>query len=122
MPDIRIHVSVHYAEQHSSSERHVFVYFIRIENHAEETYQLMRREWFITDGNGTTTHVEGEGVIGEQPILPPGGQFTYNSFTHVTTMPGEMRGTYIFRDAWGEEYRVPIPAFTLARSEPRTLN
>ncbi|WP_041230946.1 Co2+/Mg2+ efflux protein ApaG [Deinococcus peraridilitoris] len=122
IPDIRVSVRVHYAPGHSTPGRHVFVYHIRIENHAEESYQLIEREWQIYDGNGQVTQVQGEGVVGEQPLLRPGGVFEYNSFTSLSTAPGHMAGTYTFRDAWGERFRVPIAAFALTLPEVRTLN
>lgn len=121
-PDIRVLVQVQYAPGHSGPGRHVFIYHIRIENHAEESYQLIEREWQIHDGNGQVTQVQGEGVVGEQPLLKPRGVFEYNSFTSLTTPPGRMSGAYTFRDAWGERYRVPIEVFTLAVPEARTLN
>lgn len=121
-PDIRVHVRVEYSADHSAPDRHVFVYFIRIENHAEETYQLLAREWVIRDGNGEVTEVQGEGVVGEQPILAPGAVYEYNSFTSITSSPGEMHGAYLFQDAWNERFRVPIPAFMLDVPGSRTLN
>ena len=50
----------------------VQVYHIRIENGADEAVQLLTRHWRITDGRGTVNYVEGEGVVGEQPLLLPG--------------------------------------------------
>lgn len=121
-PDIRVRVRVEYLAGHSTKERHVFVYFIRIENHDGESQQLIEREWRIQDGNGEVTEVRGEGVVGEQPILPPGGVYEYNSFTSVRTLPGRMEGAYLFRDAWDVKRRVPIPAFVLELPSERTLN
>jgi ApaG protein len=51
--------------------RFVFAYFVRIENEGPEEVQLLRRHWLIHHGDGRTTEVEGEGVVGEQPVIAP---------------------------------------------------
>ena len=113
-----------YAEQHSSPGQHVFVYFITLENRGHETVQLLSREWFIYDGNGEVGHVQGEGVVGDQPILEPGQSYQYNSFCPIAQPPGSMHGYYTFQNTLGELFRVEIPAFALRLPEagPRTLN
>ena len=122
--DIHIEVEVLYAEQHSRPGQHVFVYFITLENRGQETVQLLRREWFIHDGNGEVGHVEGEGVVGEKPILEPGQAYQYNSFCPIAHPPGSMQGFYTFQNMLGELFRVEIPAFALRLPEAgsRTLN
>lgn len=122
-PDIRITVRVRYLRERSRPERGVWTYRIRIENQSETSQQLLRREWRITDARGGVTEVQGDGVIGEQPIIAPGGAYEYESFVTLDAAPGQMQGAYIFRDAWGAEARVPIPAFGLALpGSERTLN
>lgn len=93
--------------------RFVFAYFIRIENRTNDTVQLLRRHWFIRDGNGGTKEVEGEGVVGKQPVLSPGTSHEYNSFCILETFEGSMDGTYLMRRSNGEEFLVSIPRFTL---------
>ncbi len=121
---IHIEVEVVYAEQHSGLGQHMFVYFITLENRGHETVQLLRREWFIDDALGAVGHVEGEGVVGEQPILEPGQRYEYNSFCPITHPPGLMRGYYTLQNMLGELFRVEIPAFALRlpQAGPRTLN
>jgi ApaG protein len=89
--DIHVAVEVVYAEQHSRPGQHVFVYFITLENRGRETVQLLRREWFIYDSHGQVGHVEGEGVVGEQPVLEPGQIYRYNSFCPIAHPPARCR-------------------------------
>ena len=91
----------------------VFAYFIRIQNHSAEPVQLLRRHWFITDANGNVKEVEGEGVIGKQPLIAPNGFHEYNSFCVLETFEGHMEGTYLMRRENGEMFRVKIPRFNL---------
>ena len=58
---------------------HSFVYFISIRNDSEQTVTIKARKWVVTDANGVVTAVEGDGVVGEMPILEPGEKFSYNS-------------------------------------------
>ncbi len=62
-------------EQSSPGDAHfVWAYRVRIENNGGETVQLLRRHWRITDSMGRVQEVKGSGVVGEQPVLQPGGQ------------------------------------------------
>ena len=75
------------------------------------------------DGGGwVETVVDGEGVVGEQPVIPPGGAFVYDSFVTVQDTPGRMAGHYLMQDAWGVRAQVPIPPFVLEVPGERTLN
>lgn len=91
----------------------VFAYFVRIENHSADDIQLLRRHWFISHDGGRIEEVEGEGVIGKQPTIPPKGQHEYNSFCILETFEGWMEGTYLMRRGSGEYFRVQIPRFSL---------
>ncbi|AWR87681.1 Co2+/Mg2+ efflux protein ApaG [Meiothermus taiwanensis] len=121
--DIHIEVEVVYAQAHSRPGQHIFVYFITLENRGHETVQLLRREWFIQDARGGLVHVEGEGVVGEKPILEPGQLYKYNSFCSMAHPPGSMWGFYTFQNMLGTLFRVEIPAFALRLPDDiRTLN
>ncbi|MDX1942972.1 MAG: Co2+/Mg2+ efflux protein ApaG [Saprospiraceae bacterium] len=113
-----IKVSVETSYQPSYSRplemKFIFSYHITIENLSSQTVQLLRREWMIYDSTGTIRSVEGEGVIGKQPILAPGESHQYASWSPLNTELGKMTGAYIFRkDADGQEFRVHIPEFKL---------
>ena len=91
----------------------VFAYFIRIENNSTEQVQLMRRHWFITNSRGDVQEVEGEGVIGRQPVIPPGGVHEYSSFCVLETFEGTMEGTYLMERPGGDHFPATIPRFIL---------
>ncbi len=95
------------------ARRFVFAYFIDIENDGFDEVQLLRRHWIIKDDTGGVQEVEGEGVIGEQPTIPPGGSHSYNSFCVLPTFTGTMGGTYLMQRANGERFRIEIPRFDL---------
>ena len=76
--------------------------------------QLLKRTWQITDGQGRTQRVHGEGVVGESPVLDPGESFEYTSGTPLATPSGFMRGTYhMVAVETGEGFDVAIPGFSL---------
>lgn len=104
-----------YLDGQSDSVRHrfVFAYFIRIQNDSDETVQLLRRHWFIHDGNGEVKEVEGEGVVGKQPVIHPGEAHEYNSYCILETFEGYMEGTYLLQRENGDTFSVAIPRFTL---------
>ena len=124
-PDITVSVQVHHLPAQSTPQRQLFAYFITIENNTDDSWKLLSRHWTITSGDGQQFTVEGEGVVGEQPLLAPGAQYTYNSFVTVDVLPGRMEGHYVMGDAWGQTAQVPIPPFRLdiaPESGERLLN
>ena len=120
---IRITVRPVYAPEHSDpvEPRHVFVYFIRLENVGDTTAQLMLRHWDICDDTAGLSHVDGEGVIGEQPVLTPGDIHEYSSFCVLRARTGYMQGWYELRRPDGSTFRADIPRFVLdAGPDPKT--
>jgi ApaG protein len=114
--DIRITVRPSYAPEHSdiAERRFVFVYHIRIENVGDRTAQLMWRHWDIHDPVAGNSEVEGEGVVGEQPVLAPGDAHEYESFCVLRGPTGHMEGWYEFDRPDGSRFRAEIPRFELA--------
>ncbi len=91
-----------------------FMYEITITNNSDITFQLMSRHWEITDANGQSQTIKGEGVVGERPILKPGESFSYNSFCPIKTEFGTMTGFYSFKDnSTGNLQKAQIPEFML---------
>ena len=78
---LRVEVEARYSAEHSQpgTNHWFFLYTIRISNEGSETCQLVSRYWIIRDGTGRIEEVEGEGVVGEQPVLEPGDSFEYTS-------------------------------------------
>ena len=112
---IEVSVQVHYLESESSSEeeRYAFAYTITVSNHGAAPSQLLNRHWVITDGRGEVQEVAGPGVVGQQPRLNQGEQFTYTSGAVLKTPVGTMQGSYEFCTDSGELFDVPIPVFSL---------
>jgi ApaG protein len=97
-----------------------FSYQITIVNEGQQTVQLLSRHWKIHDANGSLEEVVGEGVVGEQPVIQPGAQYTYSSFCPLKTEVGSMTGTYQLITSKGERFDAVIAPFTLAR--PYSIN
>jgi ApaG protein len=92
----------------------VFSYNIRIENNSDETVQLQRRKWLITDGCVEQREVEGEGVVGETPVLNPGDHFEYQSWCPLANDFGAMEGYYTFAETRTfQTFKVKIHPFLL---------
>ncbi len=96
-------------------------YHIRIENGAAGDVQLLRRHWIITDANGRVEHVRGDGVVGEQPVIAPGGSFDYVSGCPLPTSSGTMVGSFTFA-ARETLFEVAIPLFSLDTPGTRVVN
>jgi ApaG protein len=113
---IKISVETLFQEEYSNpnNEQFMFAYRIEIENLSDYTIQLLRRQWFIFDSAGTQKEVEGEGVIGIQPILEPGESHAYVSGCQLTTDIGSMKGNYsMIRVVDESHFKVEIPEFVL---------
>ena len=92
----------------------MFAYRITIENFNNFTIQLLSRHWDIKDSNGEWREVDGEGVVGVQPMIANGKQFQYVSGCNLKTEIGKMWGTYTFlRMVDQERFNVTIPEFDL---------
>ncbi len=91
----------------------VFAYFVRIENRSSGSVQLLRRHWYINHAGGRVEEVEGEGVVGKQPVIEAGKSHQYNSFCVLDSFEGTMEGTYLMQRGAGEFFRVTIPRFSL---------
>ncbi len=113
---ITVRVAVNFLPEQSRIEagKWFWVYHIRIENGSDEAVQLLTRHWRITDGRGMVNLVEGEGVVGEQPLLGPGQSHDYVSGCPLTTPMGTMAGHYTFVRRSGDAFDVAIPFFPLA--------
>ena len=98
------------------ARKFVFAYFVRIENNRTEPVQLLRRHWYIRDGSSEVKEVEGEGVVGKQPLIGPGEAHEYSSYCVLETFEGTMEGTYLMQRSDGDMFEVTIPRFVLRAS------
>jgi ApaG protein len=123
--DIEVLVTPRYLSERSSPDNGYFfwAYTIEIKNRGAETVQLKTRHWRITDAHGRLQEVRGAGVVGEQPVLEPGGSFEYTSGVPLPTPSGFMVGTYSMETTAGEGFDIDIPAFSLDSVHgQRTIN
>jgi ApaG protein len=120
---IKISIQTKYQEEESQADNDhfIFVYKVTIENTSDYAVQLMRRHWHIFDSRGEYREVQGEGVVGEQPVLLPGEIYQYDSACNLTTDIGAMHGTYLMeRQVDNKRFKVKIPEFHLI--VPNRLN
>nr|WP_295372929.1 Co2+/Mg2+ efflux protein ApaG [uncultured Sphingosinicella sp.] len=113
--DVTVRVAVSFLPEQSEPPkgRWFWAYHVRIENGGGRAVQLVSREWAIVDGRGGRHEVQGEGVVGEQPIIEPGGSFDYVSGCPLSTPTGHMEGRYQMVSAEGASFAVAIPRFPL---------
>jgi ApaG protein len=110
---ISVSVEVVYSPKHSTATQHFYIYFITMHNQGLQSAQLLRRHFFIRNALGFEQEVEGEGVVGEHPIIAPEQVYRYFSGVPISQPPGSMRGEYIFRAADGQEFAALLPEFEL---------
>ena len=120
--NVRVEAESRYVPEESKpfDDEWCFHYTIRITNEGHETVQLLSRHWVTTDAAGQVEEVQGEGVIGRQPVLAPGQSFQYTSRWPLKTATGIMRGTYQMVSESGDYFDVEIAPFTL--HEPYTIH
>ncbi|MEI6265796.1 MAG: Co2+/Mg2+ efflux protein ApaG [Sphingobacteriia bacterium] len=120
---IEITVETFYQSDYSNPIKgeYMFAYRITIENHNKFTVKLLRRHWFIFDSNAEHREVEGEGVVGVQPIILPNENYQYVSGCNLNTEMGKMHGTYEMENENNKQiFTVNIPSFELIA--PSKLN
>lgn len=113
---VEVRVETTFQPEHSNvtENEYFFAYQITLFNHNPFTVQLISRRWKITDTNFEIRHIEGEGVVGRQPVLYTADTFQYVSGCSLQTPIGKMEGVYLFENKQnGEVFEVTIPAFKL---------
>ncbi len=113
---VEISVETFYQSDYSNplNSEFMFAYRITIENHNTFTVKLLRRQWFIFDSNGEHREVEGEGVVGVQPVLNPGENYQYVSGCNLRTEMGRMHGSYQMENQHNKQlFSVNIPSFDM---------
>ena len=111
-----VSVETFYQPEYSNPIRQefMFAYRISITNNNKFPVKLLRRHWHITEGNGIEREVEGEGVVGIQPVIKPFDTYQYISGCHLTTEIGKMHGNYILENLNNRTtFNVIIPVFEL---------
>ncbi len=104
-----------YIDERSNPQNseYFWAYRVAIENNSGNTLQLLSRYWYITDSNGRIDEVRGAGVVGEQPFIENGQEYSYSSGCPLTAPSGIMVGHYTMQNDQGSTIEVSIPAFSL---------
>ncbi|PWS32704.1 Co2+/Mg2+ efflux protein ApaG [Pedobacter paludis] len=113
---VKVSVETIYQPEYSNpaNEHFMFAYRVEISNLSDYAVQLMRRQWFIFDSNSSRREVEGEGVVGIQPVINPGETHVYVSGCNLKTDIGSMEGKYLMKRLTDDsEFDVDIPQFLL---------
>ncbi|MEQ1547444.1 MAG: Co2+/Mg2+ efflux protein ApaG [Chakrabartia sp.] len=110
---VRVSVNLMPEQSEPQKSRWFWAYHIRIENVGDMAAQLITRHWEITDARGTAHFVDGEGVVGDQPVLKPGGSYDYVSGCPLTTPTGMMVGSFQMIGEDGSRFDIAIPRFAL---------
>jgi ApaG protein len=119
---IRISVEQFYQPDYSNplQQEFMFAYRVTIENNNSFPVQLLRRHWFIQDSNTEQREVEGEGVIGVQPVITPQSQYQYISGCNLKSEIGQMFGSYLMENVQTRErFKVKIPVFQMEAPSKR---
>ncbi len=113
---VKVSVETFYQQDYSNplQSEYMFAYRIAIENHNSFPVKLHRRHWHIFDSSGLYREVEGEGVVGVQPVLAPGERYQYVSGCNLRSEMGRMNGTYQMENLNSKQFfNVNIPAFEM---------
>jgi ApaG protein len=115
-PEFTCSVAVrHLAEQSDpSANQQAFAYTVTVRNTGRVTAQLIARHWIVTDAHGHVDEVRGLAVVGHQPVLKPGEQFEYTSWTRIASTQGTMRGTFFCMTDEAQPFEAHIAEFGLA--------
>ncbi|MFH1763479.1 MAG: Co2+/Mg2+ efflux protein ApaG [Gemmatimonadota bacterium] len=115
---IRVRPAFSLADSSLDEGRFVFTYHVEMENQGEEPARLLFRQWKIHDSGGEDSEVNGEGVVGQQPLLLPGAAHEYKSYCILGSPVGYMEGHYTFERPDGSRFRARVPRFSLAAYLP----
>jgi ApaG protein len=110
---VRVHPRFSLADSEPGEGTFVFSYHVTMTNEGEDPARLLFRHWLIHDSVGEDAEVDGEGVVGEQPFLEPGGAHEYRSYCVLKSPTGYMEGYYTFVRPTGARFRVEVPRFHL---------
>lgn len=113
---VKVSVETYYQPDYSNpvASEFMFAYRITIENNNTFPVKLLQRHWNIFDSNGSYKEIDGEGVVGVQPVILPGDQYQYVSGCNLKTEMGKMQGSYTMENVHTKkEFDVRIPMFEM---------
>ena len=113
---VKVSVETYYQPEYSNAlnSEYMFAYKITIENNNDFPIKLLSRHWYIYDSNGSTREVQGEGVVGIQPVIAPANSYQYISGCNLRSEIGKMNGNYLFENVNNKKiFDVSIPSFEM---------
>jgi ApaG protein len=114
---VEVSVESFFLPKHSMPDKQQFMfgYRIHITNRNDFSIQLLKRQWLITDSLSPPRQIDGEGVVGQMPIIVGGESYEYQSYCDLQSNLGWMEGSYLFkRDGDAPYFEVLIPRFELS--------
>ncbi len=114
-PEFSCEVRVQYLPDKSQPPEgpFAFAYTVSIRNTGDITAQLVARRWLVIDADDNTEEVRGLAVVGHQPLLKPGDDFEYTSWTRIATPHGRMQGTFYCMTEAAQPFEAAVPEFQL---------
>lgn len=113
---VKVSVETYYQPEYSNplNSEYMFAYKITIENNNEFPIKLISRHWYIYDSNGSMREVQGDGVVGIQPVITPGTSYQYISGCNLRSEMGKMNGSYLIENVNNKKtFDVIIPSFEM---------
>ena len=113
---VKVSVETYYQPEYSNpmNSEFMFAYKINIENNNEFPIKLLSRHWYIYDSNGSMREVQGDGVVGIQPLIAPGNSYQYVSGCNLRSEMGKTNGEYLIENVHNKKtFDVIIPAFEM---------
>jgi ApaG protein len=113
---VKVSVETYYQPEYSNplSSEYMFAYKITIENNNDFSIRLVSRHWYIYDSNGSMREVQGDGVVGVQPVIAPGNSYQYVSGCNLRSEMGKMNGSYQIENLNNKKtFDVIIPSFEM---------
>jgi ApaG protein len=120
---IQVSVETYYQPEYSNAvnSEFMFAYRVTLQNNNNFGVKLLSRHWYIFDSNGSTREVEGEGVVGVQPVINFGETYQYISGCNLKSEIGKMHGTYLMQNMNNKKtFYIDIPTFVM--NAPSKLN
>lgn len=116
--DIIIRADIEYGGFDERQKYYIHKYTIHIENTSEISFQILSRKWVISDGLSWNKIVQGDGVIGQQPVIYPGQSYSYDSWCPMPSTVGYMEGEYICMDLSREtKFTIDVPKMIFIAQE-----
>jgi ApaG protein len=114
-PQFQCSVRVQYLPEQSKPPEgpYAFSYTVTIRNTGDIAAQLVARHWVVTDAHGEVDNVRGLAVVGHQPVLKPGEEFEYTSWTRLATTHGRMQGTFFCMTEDAHAFNADVAPFEL---------